>query len=245
MKARQDASGAVQLNLSWELFVLALAVLSVLNLLLFLVIRSEQVAEVVVTIDIAVTLVFIADFVTRLVVAQNRSRYMIHGFGWLDLIACTPALRIIRFVRVATVGRRIRAAGGLDDAVEQLLANRARIILLTVLLLTVVVVEFGSMAMLAIEGNAPNGNIKTSSDALWYLVVTISTIGYGDLYPTTNLGRLVGTVVLIMGIALFSTLTGYLAHFFYGERRPLIEKHQQKRAAKAAATEAVPQEKID
>jgi len=87
MKARQDASGAVQLNLSWELFVLALAVLSVLNLLLFLLIRSDQVAEVVVTIDIAVTVVFIADFLTRLVVAQNRSRYMIHGFGWLDLIA--------------------------------------------------------------------------------------------------------------------------------------------------------------
>ena len=101
-----------------------------------------------------------------------------------------------------------------------------------VVLLTVVVIEFGSMAILAVEENAPNGNIKTASDALWFLVVTISTIGYGDLYPTTNLGRVIGTLILITGVALFTTLTGYLAHFFYGSSdHPLIDRYERRRVA--------------
>ena len=96
--------------------------------------------------------------------------------------------------------------------------------------MTVIVIEFGSMTILAVEEPAPDSNIKTASDALWYLVVTISTIGYGDQYPVTNLGRLVGVVVIITGVALFSTLTGYLAHYFYtageGERRLVVERRR-------------------
>ena len=113
--------------------------------------------------------------------------------------------------------------------------NRARAILLVVLLLTVIVIEFGSMTILAIEEPVEGSNIKTASDALWYLVVTISTIGYGDQYPVTNLGRLIGVAIIITGVALFSTLTGYLAHYFYtageGDRRLLIERRRQGQGA--------------
>jgi hypothetical protein len=76
------------------------------------------------------------------------------------------------------------------------------------------VIEFGSMAMLASEAQGSNANIKTSSDALWYIMATISTVGYGDLYPTTGMGRIVGVFILIVGVGLFTTLTGFLANVF-------------------------------
>jgi hypothetical protein len=70
------------------------------------------------------------------------------------------------------------------------------------------------MAMLASEARSPGANITTSSDALWYIMATISTVGYGDLYPTTSLGRIVGVFILIVGVGLFTTLTGFLANIF-------------------------------
>ncbi len=180
--------------------------------------------------DIGVTFVFVIDFVARLSVATERRRYLTRGYGWLDLLSCIPGLRVIKFIRVVTVVRRFRSRANAEDDVDELFHNRARAILLFVLLLTVIVIEFGSMTILAIEEPVEGSNIKTASDALWYLVVTISTIGYGDQYPVTNMGRLVGTIVIVTGVALFSTLTGYLAHYFYtageGERRLVIERRR-------------------
>ena len=68
--------------------------------------------------------------------------------------------------------------------------------------------------MVSVESRAPNGNIKTASDAIWYTYVTITTVGYGDTFPVTNLGRLIGMGIMTAGVALFGTLTGYLANAF-------------------------------
>jgi voltage-gated potassium channel len=70
------------------------------------------------------------------------------------------------------------------------------------------------MAIVSVESRAPNGNIKTASDAIWYTYVTITTVGYGDLFPVTNLGRVIGMSIMTAGVALFGTFTGYLANVF-------------------------------
>lgn len=57
-----------------------------------------------------------------------------------------------------------------------------------------------------------------AGDALWYLVATMSTVGYGDLYPVTDAGRLIGTLIIV-GVAVFGTLTGFLANAFLAPRR--------------------------
>ena len=76
------------------------------------------------------------------------------------------------------------------------------------------------MAILAVELRDPAGNIKTASDALWYSLVTMSTVGYGDQYPVTNLGRVIGAVIIIVGVGLFGTITGFLANAFLAPRKP-------------------------
>jgi voltage-gated potassium channel Kch len=80
----------------------------------------------------------------------------------------------------------------------------------------ILVLQFGSLTMLAIEQNVPGANITNASDALWYTLVTISTVGYGDFYPVSNLGRLCGVVIIVVGVGIFGTFTGYLATVFLG-----------------------------
>ena len=76
------------------------------------------------------------------------------------------------------------------------------------------VLEFGTLAVLGVEQYAPGANITSASDALWYVIVTISTVGYGDQYPVTESGRLIGTGIIVVGVGIFGTFTGYLANLF-------------------------------
>jgi voltage-gated potassium channel len=65
----------------------------------------------------------------------------------------------------------------------------------------------------------PDANIKTASDAIWYTIVTISTVGYGDRYPTTGPGRIIGALIIIVGVGIFGTFTGYLANLFLSPQK--------------------------
>ena len=84
----------------------------------------------------------------------------------------------------------------------------------------ILVLEFGSLEILHVEQNAPGANITSASDALWYTIVTISTVGYGDRYPVTNEGRVVGSLIIIVGVGIFGTFTGYLANLFLAPKKP-------------------------
>jgi voltage-gated potassium channel len=111
------------------------------------------------------------------------------------------------------VVRLLRAVGPrrFFDAVRR---ERASSALLVVIFLALLLLEFGAALILAIEVRDPDGNIKDASDALWYVYVTITTVGYGDRYPVTNAGRLMGVLIMTVGVGLFGTLTGFLANAF-------------------------------
>ena len=103
---------------------------------------------------------------------------------------------------------------GIKQIVSSMLTNRAGSALLTLLLSGFLVLEFGTLGVLRLEQYAPGANIRSASDALWYAIVTISTVGYGDRFPVTTNGRVVGTLIIIVGVGIFGTFTGYLANLF-------------------------------
>jgi voltage-gated potassium channel len=76
----------------------------------------------------------------------------------------------------------------------------------------------GSLCILQVE-NAPDSNIKTAGDALWWSYVTIMTVGYGDKYPVTAEGRIIGAIVMSVGVVLVSTMAGFVASWFFGESK--------------------------
>ena len=73
---------------------------------------------------------------------------------------------------------------------------------------------FSSIAILNCE-TSPESNIKTAGDALWWSFVTITTVGYGDYYPTTIEGRIIAVLLMTTGVGLFGTFTAYVASFFF------------------------------
>jgi voltage-gated potassium channel len=90
------------------------------------------------------------------------------------------------------------------------------------MLAAIIVVEASSILIISTEAGKVTANIHTASDALWWSLVTVATVGYGDLYPVTNPGRLVGVLMMIVGVGVFSVLTSFLAKWFLAPQRKKI-----------------------
>lgn len=208
-------------NVGYELFIGALSILSIVNLVLIIVFQSKYLDTVLMVMDAIMLPIFLGDFLYRLFTAPNRMDYFFRGFGWADLISSLPfpQVKILRLFRLWRV-IRLFMEFGFRNLVREFVTNRAGNALLTVAFLVMCVLEFGSIGVLMAEHSAPDANIKDASDALWWVYVTITTVGYGDRYPVTNWGRIVGVLVMTAGVGLFGTLSGFLAQSFLAPRKP-------------------------
>ena len=213
----EDAAAAEVKATGYELFALLVSLLSMVNLVIIALPGFGPVSQVALVVEVALTPVFLVDFLYRFSTSTDRRRYMVRGFGWADLLAIPPLLSVFRVFRIVTAVRRMRRRG-LDSILEELDRNRASTTFFFTLFLVIAVVEFAGMAEYVIEHDQPGANIRSASDALWWGFVTIATVGYGDQYPVTNVGRVVGTMMLFAGVALFSVLTGFIANAFLAPR---------------------------
>ena len=210
-------------SIPYELFMLGLAVLSIVNLVLYAVFAWEsQPWWLVGYIDIILTAFFLGDFAYRLLTAPSKRRYLGRGGGVLDLLSCSPGLRILRLFRIVRAVRIIRRLGGrrmLRELRGQFAAGTVYLVIFT----GIVVLEFVGLLELRFEEDAPGANITTAGDALWWGYVTATTVGYGDQFPVTMGGRLVGWLMLTVGVALFATFSGFLANIFLSAKRQPAE----------------------
>jgi voltage-gated potassium channel Kch len=204
----------------WDLFVLALTILSLVNILLLVLPLDEDSKRVVLIIDGTLCAIFLGDFVQRLVKAESRRAYLRRD-GWLDFIGSlpVPGFRLARVLRIWRAAAQIRRHER-RKLVREIARERAQGAMYFVLLLVVLVLEFASIGVLAAERSAEDANITNASDALWWGYVTITTVGYGDQYPVTNAGRIVGVFLLTVGVGLFGTFTAFVANVFLAPRRP-------------------------
>lgn len=174
-----------------------------------------EIARVMKTLDTVICLVFLSDFFLRLFQAENKLVFL--KWGWIDLISSIPYVDSLRVGRLFSILRLIRVLRALRSAkliVEMLLKNRAQGTLTSVVLLTLVLVLFSSTVIINCERHANEANIKTGGDAIWWAITTITTVGYGDRYPITTEGRIMGVILMIAGIALVTTFTGFIATYF-------------------------------
>ena len=202
-------------NTGYEIFIGILSILSIFNLVLLYAIDDDGLDTVLFFMNAILSAIFLADFTYRLFTAESKAQYFFRRFGWADLLASLPfqQVKVLRVFRVVRVFGLLRVYG-IKNVGRSLLHDRAGSALLTLLLMGILVLEFGSLEILHIEQDAPGANITTASDALWYNIVTISTVGYGDRYPVTNEGRAIGSLIIIVGVGIFGTFTGYLANLF-------------------------------
>ena len=200
---------------NYEIFILTLSLLSIVNLLIALLPIDQDVKNLAYTIDVGITPIFLFDFFRRLFRAPRKRGYLTEGGGWLDFIGSLPfpILRLARLYRMWHEYRMLRRLG-MRHLWLTFIKSRAESTLMTLLFLAIVVIEFAGIFILLTEGHDPTANIKTASDALWWAYVTVTTVGYGDKFPVTNSGRIVGVLLMTIGVGLFGVIAGYVANAF-------------------------------
>ncbi|MEU8529382.1 MULTISPECIES: potassium channel family protein [Streptomyces] len=179
---------------------------------------DRWVHELCLAVEWVVWAAFAVDYAVRFALAPAKWRF-VRGHP-LDLLAVLlPLVQPLRLLRVVStlllVGRRARMA--------------PQVTLTTYVAGAVVgLMMFGSLAVLHVERTAPNGNIKTLGDAVWWSFTTMTTVGYGDHAPTTGLGRVLAVGLMLSGIALLGVVTANIAAWFISrfERDDAQERRQ-------------------
>ncbi len=167
------------------------------------------------------TILFTLEYVLRLVCTQQPWRYAISFFGVVDLISILPtylslvlegshyflvirALRVLRVFRVLKLAQYVREARLLNQA---LYASRRKITVFLIAVFTLVIIV-GSL-MYVVEGG--NNGFTSIPLSIYWAIVTLTTVGYGDLTPQTNLGRAFASLVMILGYGIIAVPTGIVS----------------------------------
>ena len=157
---------------------------------------STEVA-VFASLNLFIWLAFAADFAAKLVIAPRRRSYLRHN--WLQaVVVAMPFFRPLLLVRMLLFGSRA------------LVGMRRLVDIDFIIVLTGGLVIIGATLMYSVDG-ARNPNIGGFGDALWWGVVTVTTVGYGDIVPASTPGRIVAFFLMTGGIAMFGAVAGNVA----------------------------------
>lgn len=169
---------------------------------------SPDTYSLLIGIDSVICSLFLLQLTIDLFRSKNRLVYLKEH--WIDYLASIPLIEPLRYGRIFQILRVIRVIQSGKHIFQQINKNRKEATLASILLLLVFLLTIGSTAILAAEGGQPDANINNAGDALWWAMVTVSTVGYGDHYPTTDIGKIVASVILICGVGIFGMISGLI-----------------------------------
>lgn len=165
------------------------------------VLASESVAQIAGWFMMTTWALFLIDYGISLWLAPQRLNWFFKHLHELAIVLL-PMLRPLRLLRLVTlIGVLQRVAGN---------ALRGRVVTY-VIAASALLTYIGALAMYDAEKTAPDASIHSFAEAAWWAIVTITTVGYGDLYPVTTTGRLIAVGLMIGGIALLGIVTATLA----------------------------------
>ncbi len=212
---------------SFHIIIIVLSVYVLVSLLadLFFSLPHET-SKLLLYIDYGICAFFFIDFCLGLYNAHNKLKYM--KWGWIDLLASIPFIefaiygRVLRLIRLIRI---VRSFKSIHNFIHKVFKSRAEGAFIMVSLIAILLVIFSSIAILYFE-NTEEANIKTAEDAIWWSYVTITTVGYGDKYPVTTGGRIVGILLITGGVGVFGTFTAFVASWFVRDKKHTRSKQE-------------------
>jgi voltage-gated potassium channel len=220
----QEPGSPRQHSNAYNIFILVLTILSLAVMVVMLLPISDATLQLLSVYDNLICVIFLIDFFLNWRAAPHKSDYFIRQGGWLDLLGSIPSFGITKYgglLRLARLGRfaritRLLRGENKKALVKDVLENRSKYALFITILLTILVLTVASVLVLQFESQSPDANISTGGDALWYAIVTITTVGYGDRYPVTLAGRVTAMFIMFMGVGIIGALASILASLLVG-----------------------------
>ena len=164
---------------------------------------------------------FLIDFALHMIAEPVKRDYFIGQQGYFDLLGSIPSFGISQFtalLRIFRLSRLFRLRRFLNPENREILKNeilnnRGSYAALITVLLAMIVISTASIFVLLFESQSPDANITTGGDSIWWSIVTITTVGYGDRYPVTLGGRTTAVFVMFAGVGIIGALASILASF--------------------------------
>ena len=206
---------------AFDVILLIAILLSVIVVLLDSVVSvHDSLGEVFYILEWAFTIIFTLEYILRIYTAKKPLKYIFSFYGIIDLLAILPSylsifftgshylvvIRILRLLRVFRVLKLARFIGAADTLQTALSNSRAKIIVFLEVVLTIVII-IGSM-MYLIEG--PENGFDSIPKSIYWAIVTLTTVGYGDIAPNTPLGQILASMLMITGYAIIAVPTGII-----------------------------------
>lgn len=189
------------------------------------------------------TLLFTAEYVLRIWCVKRPVRYMTSFYGIVDLLAVLPTylsmivtgagyllvIRVLRLLRLFRILKLARYVGAADSLIEALARSRRKIVVFLYAVLTIVTI-CGAL-MYLVEG--PENGFSSIPRGVYWAIVTLTTVGYGDITPNTVPGQALSAVVMIMGYGIIAVPTGIYAAELRGV---MISRHDAKKCPECSRT---------
>ena len=194
-------------SIQYQIFMMVVSIISLLTITSGLLISKKDgdLYELIQLIDVGICFIFLSDFIYSFIKAEKKLHYM--KWGWIDLLASIPQIdvfrygRLARVLRIFTVLRAIKSSKMLYTALAK---NKRKSASYAMGLVGITSCLVSSALILKFESGLTESNIKNAHDALWWSYVTITTVGYGDFYPVSMEGRVIATILMTVGIGIFS-----------------------------------------
>jgi len=202
---------------------------------------NQKHGELLFTAEWVFTAIFTAEYILRIFCIPRPFKYVFSFYGVIDLLAILPSyfslfmpgsqyllvIRILRVLRIFRILKLVRFINQSNLLINALLASRLKITIFMFAIITLLVI-FGS-AMYLIEG--PENGFTNIPVSIYWSVVTLTTVGFGDITPKTDLGRGVAAIVMVIGYSIIAVPTG----IFTAELSQVM-KRQKARADKRICT---------
>lgn len=180
---------------------------------------SPQTYVILNTIEIFCVIVFTVEYILRIYVADSKKKFIFSFFGLIDMLAIIPfylsfgvdlrSLRVLRFLRLFTILKLVRYNRAINHFSRAIKSSKEEILLFV--LITLILIYFSAVGIYYFENQVQPEHFTSIFDSLWWAIITLTTVGYGDVYPITIGGRVFTFFVLMIGLGIVAIPTGIIS----------------------------------
>lgn len=180
---------------------------------------SPQTRIILQSIEWFSVIVFTLEYVLRIYVSRHKTKFIFSFFGIIDLLAILPfylsfgvdlrslrALRFLRLFRILKLARYNRALNHFSRAIKS-----AKEEILLFIFITLILIYFSAVGIYYFENEAQPQHFSSIFDSLWWAIITLTTVGYGDVYPITVGGKVFTFFILMIGLGIVAIPTGIIS----------------------------------